>query len=108
MSLGTHLGPPLFGEPRRRRRIHLDDIADSQVIKLAQTWKETTATGRSAPSVLDALVTAYGRKNAKLCLRKVERLVARELLQYTTSLGSAWPTAQGLAVLDHTGRAQVE
>jgi hypothetical protein len=57
--------------------------------------------------VLDALVSAYGRRNAKLCLRKVERLVARELLQYTTSLAAAWPTPQGLAVLDDAGRHQV-
>jgi hypothetical protein len=84
----------------RRQHIHLDDIADTQVIKFAQTWNESTAAGRSAPSVLDALVKAYGRANAKLCLRKIERLVARELLQYNASLGCAWPTDQGLERLD--------
>jgi hypothetical protein len=84
----------------RRQCIHLDDIADTEVIKLAKTWKESTAAGGNAPTVLDALVKAYGRANKKLCLRKIERLVARELLQYTASLRSAWPTAEGLRRLD--------
>ena len=58
--------------------------------------------------MLDALVSAHGRQNAKLCLRKIERLVARELLQYATSPGCAWPTVEGLAVLDGSPRLAVD
>lgn len=52
-------------------------------------------------------MNAYGRKNAKLCRRKIERLVARELLQYTTALGFAWPTDEGLDVLDGSARLRL-
>ena len=82
------------------RTMTLNEIPDSQVIQLAQNWKEATDSGRSAPCVLDALVNAHGRENAGVCLRKIERLVARELLQSEGLASRAWPTAQGLDVLD--------
>ena len=66
------------------------DIADVDVIRAAQAWKE------GGVGVFDALASRYP---AKVVRAKLLRLERRGLLDYGVAIEHAWPTEKGLELL---------
>lgn len=83
----------------------LSDIDDVEVIALAARWADGAdqfpVFGFLVPGVVDALIETG--IPPKLALRKVERLVDRDLLDYGVSPHYAWPTPEGLTLLRAVG-----
>jgi hypothetical protein len=67
--------------------VKCSDIADEHVIELAKRWQD--APMFTDPGVYRALIMEGVPE--KVALRKIERLVARHLLEYGTTPHFAWP-----------------
>lgn len=69
-------------------------ITDLQVVQAVQQWQ----TDRTGPRAHELLAEWTGQP-AKVCFRALERADRHGLLDYGVSLGTAWLTPEGHALL---------
>jgi len=73
----------------------MKDITDLQSVQAQQKWSED----QEGPSACEILAAATGQPE-KVCLRCLERAVARDYLDCGVSLQTAWLTPKGIALIE--------